>query len=243
MALSPASHENEGAVFFACALLTAIAVLFLFASHVRNRVWISDMALWEDTAAKSPRKSRPHNSLGVAYAKGKRLDEAIGHFRAAIAYGSGLQEVHHFNIAIAYMEKGSTEEAASEFKKALALKDDYFDARYRLIHAYRELGMLEAAGEELKKIILQRPDDDSFHNDLGNIYLMRKKYALAIEEYGETLKLNPGNAEAMYNIALSYEETGRSGEARRYYNAFLESAPPEYEDLKENIRRKLTEMN
>jgi hypothetical protein len=42
----------------------------------RNQVYQSEIALWEDTVAKSPNKARTHNNLGYAYLSAQRKEEA-----------------------------------------------------------------------------------------------------------------------------------------------------------------------
>lgn len=55
------------------------------ASVARNRVYASEVALWQDAVAKSPRKSRPHQNLGYALRMTGDIDGAIQEFRTALA--------------------------------------------------------------------------------------------------------------------------------------------------------------
>lgn len=56
-----------------------------FATVARNRDYLGETALWEDTVAKSPRKARAWNNLGQAYALDGRKEEAKRAFDTALA--------------------------------------------------------------------------------------------------------------------------------------------------------------
>jgi hypothetical protein len=64
----------------AAALVLALTVLTV----ARNRDYASEIALWEDTASKSPRKARVHNNLGYAYLLAHRNENAHREFTAAL---------------------------------------------------------------------------------------------------------------------------------------------------------------
>ena len=51
---------------------------------LRNQVYVSEIALWQDTAEKSPHKARVHNNLGYAYQLAQRDDEARREFTLAL---------------------------------------------------------------------------------------------------------------------------------------------------------------
>jgi tetratricopeptide (TPR) repeat protein len=55
----------------------------------RNRVYRSEVALWEDTAGKSPGKARVHNNLGYAYELGGRVRDAEAAYIRALSLDPG----------------------------------------------------------------------------------------------------------------------------------------------------------
>ncbi|MBI3397706.1 MAG: tetratricopeptide repeat protein [Deltaproteobacteria bacterium] len=223
----------------------SVIILFILslAAFMRNLVWHDELSLWKRTVISSPNKSRPFNSLGVAYANKKLYDEAIRHFKMAIRNGSGLQEVHHYNLALAYQDKGVIEEAVFEFTEAIKLKPDYADARYRLGILYKDMGMTEKAEAELKKAVEYVPDRDTFRNSLGNIYLLQKRYSLALEEYKMALRTNPSNVESLYNLAITYDAMGMREDAVKSYIDFIMAAPSEYQSAVENANKRQQELS
>jgi tetratricopeptide (TPR) repeat protein len=62
------------------ALLLALSTLTV----LRNQVYESEVALWQDTVQKSPHKARAHNNLGYAYLLAQREAEARREFMTAL---------------------------------------------------------------------------------------------------------------------------------------------------------------
>jgi protein O-mannosyl-transferase len=65
---------------------TAVLLIILGCSTVaRNHTYRSEIALWEDTQLKSPRKARVYNNLGCAYAFAGKNEEAKRAYRTALS--------------------------------------------------------------------------------------------------------------------------------------------------------------
>lgn len=62
----------------------AVAAVLLCFTVIRNGAYRSEVALWEDTAHRSPGKARVHNNLGYAYSLAGRPDKAIRSYREAL---------------------------------------------------------------------------------------------------------------------------------------------------------------
>ncbi|MCF8152412.1 MAG: tetratricopeptide repeat protein [Sulfuritalea sp.] len=63
---------------------TALALSLAAITVARNQVYSSEIALWEDTASKSPHKARAHNNLGYAYRLAGRTEDARREFTLAL---------------------------------------------------------------------------------------------------------------------------------------------------------------
>lgn len=85
-------------------VLAAVAILSVLLGALtvlRNVSYQSEIALWEDTAQRSPRKARVRNNLGYAYEQAGRLAEAESEYRRALSIDPGhsraranLQRLH-----------------------------------------------------------------------------------------------------------------------------------------------------
>jgi len=62
---------------------------------LRNHAYASEIALWQDTATKSPHKARVHNNLGYAYLLAHRYPEARSEFTTALQLDPQLSAAHH----------------------------------------------------------------------------------------------------------------------------------------------------
>jgi tetratricopeptide (TPR) repeat protein len=73
--------------------VTAVATVLVLALGAltvsRNRVYRSEVALWEDTARKSPRKARAWNNLGYAFQQAGRLSNAEAAYLRALEIDPG----------------------------------------------------------------------------------------------------------------------------------------------------------
>lgn len=82
-------------------LLLVLAGAYGVATYQRNQVWQSEITLWEDVIKKSPRKARPYDELGLAYARQGRYAEAVPLYLQAIALNPRFA-TYYSNLGVAY---------------------------------------------------------------------------------------------------------------------------------------------
>ena len=202
-----------------------LVIVLAFSTLLRNDLFRDAADLWLDTCQKSPGKSRPFNSLGTVYAGRGEYDQAIECFSRAITNGYGRQDLHQYNLGLAYSRKGDHRRAISAFQMALAVKPEYVDAYYELSISLRSEGLLYDAEKALRSAIMHAPDRPGLHNDLGSILLLRGRYSDAEKEFLVALGYDPNYPEASYNLAMNYEKMGKRKEALQAYGHFLDVAP------------------
>ena len=66
----------------------------------RNRDYISDIALWDDTVAECPQNPRAHHNLGFALAQIGKFQEAIGQYEQALRIKPDYADAH-YNLGFA----------------------------------------------------------------------------------------------------------------------------------------------
>lgn len=81
------------------AIAISILIALSWATHQRNLVYQTEVAFWEDTAARNPASSRAANNLGMAYAIECRFAEAEVAFERAIA-ASGDDYYSRINLVL-----------------------------------------------------------------------------------------------------------------------------------------------
>jgi hypothetical protein len=84
MAIAVAKLQARAGKNFVNWTMAAILVVLACFTISRNPVYRSEIALWEDTARKSPHKPRAFNNLGYAYALAGRNEEAEKAYRQAL---------------------------------------------------------------------------------------------------------------------------------------------------------------
>jgi tetratricopeptide (TPR) repeat protein len=119
--------------------------------------------------------------------------------------------------------------AAAEFKRSMGLgRNAPFaaDAGHYLALAYLQMDDLpqaEAAYQSALEIDRQR---DDLRVKLGNLYHSQKRYAEAMREYAEAVRLNP-SAVNRYALGQAYIELGRFADAESQYAEIQRLAPRE----------------
>ena len=130
-------------------LAAALVVTSLYSAGtvIHNRVWISEYALWQDSARKKPESRGARISYGIELAKLDRLDEALGEFEAARGIDPESSAVYN-NIGIIYAKRGLFSKAAGYFEKAVIFDPKNIEARRNLAQARELLGIPAGAVKE-----------------------------------------------------------------------------------------------
>lgn len=72
--------------------------------------------------------------------------------------------------------------------------------------------------------------------EMAKFYFLNSKYDEAIDEFRKVLEINPGNAEAYYNLGLIYENRNRPDDAKEMYEKAL-SIDPDYRLAREHLNK------
>ena len=218
--------------------IMAIIVCSVFvlggAAYARNRVWKTNVSLWEDVVKKSPSKARPHNNLGVAYDKEGRLDNAINEYLLTIQIDPAYQEAH-YNLGVAYDKKGRTDDAVRELLKAIQISPAYGQAHNNLGIIYGKMGRTKDAIREFLIVKQITPDSAKAYNNLGIMYARQGRTRDAIMEFLTAIQLNPDYVDAHYNLGLTYKKQGRLDEAIREFQTTLR-LNPKHKGARKNLK-------
>jgi tetratricopeptide (TPR) repeat protein len=181
--------------------LVAVGVIYAAGTIHRNRVWADSLVLWQDTAAKSPRKWRAHANLGREYSDRGQFVQATEAYRTAVelAPPNPSDRVELLSsLGSTYANRGLHAEAVKVYEEALRLGQ-----RSRLwtnlAMAQYRLGRPEA-WENFEKAIELDPLAWEPHLSRGNIYYQLKRYDDAIRDYERVLQIIPDHPDAQYNL-------------------------------------------
>jgi tetratricopeptide (TPR) repeat protein len=197
------------------AAAAAVSVVLAGATWARNEVWASELSLWSDVVAKSPRKSRPHDNLGLALARLGREPEAAERFREAVRLDPNNARAWN-NLGVALAKLGRAEEAKGALRSAIRVQPDHAEAHHNLGRIYLvDEGRFEEAAALLEKAIALRRDYPEAHANLAAAWN-------ALGRYRDTVKLLEGagavvraQPHAHFNLGLAYAALGELDAAVR----------------------------
>ena len=135
--------------------------------------------------------------------KGKELylndqdAEAVLAFMEAARLDPDLAEAH-FRLALGFESLGKSEEAESEYKKAVTAYKKYLDdnsddaeAHYALGQTYAGLSQYSEAIREYREATKRKEDDPDIYYDLGVAYTKLAQYDAAAAAFSKSLEIDP----------------------------------------------------
>ncbi len=176
---------------------SALVILLLCLSgltYLRNRVWRTELSLWQDTVTKSPLKPRVHNQVGVHYQTSGDLQQAIYHYQKTLE----LQPDHpdaHYNLGQAMLALGELDQAKAYFLRSYQLDPDITRAFYFIGFIQLQQGHLDAALENIDRAIKGEPDLAKAYNLKGDILVLLDRPKEARPAYQAAVNLEPANPE------------------------------------------------
>jgi tetratricopeptide (TPR) repeat protein len=180
--------------------LASILVVAGVLTYQRNRAWSSDVALWEDTVQKSPRKARAHFQLAYAYQfTAGRCELAIPHYEEVARLQRPTYDLL-VDWGEAYACAGRVDDALAKLRQAAALEPG--------AHVYFEIATVCANnkrfGEALEAFDMAEKLDPNYvmtYVNRGGVYRAIGDARRAVDNYRRALALDPGNSLALKGLA------------------------------------------
>jgi Flp pilus assembly protein TadD len=166
--------------------------------------------------------------MGTALKALGRVEEAIGHFRQAVALRRGWGAAH-FNLANALHENDQNEEAIGQFEQATRLLPNPADAYVNLGIALQAVGRHADAVGQFKLALARKPGDPVTHYNLGNALRELHELDGAVKHYSSALSAKPDYGEAYTNLGTTLFLLGRTDEAKHCFEQALALKPGESE--------------
>lgn len=123
---------------------------------------------------------------------------------------------------------GDTEHAILEWKRAIELNPNHFDAHYNLGISYADNGNLDAAIDELELASAIDPDDVDARRELVNTLIERGEARIAqanrmraAADWNRALEIDPGNVLVHFYLGQADAQDKRYGEAIRHLRAAI----------------------
>jgi protein O-mannosyl-transferase len=175
------------------ALLTVLTIQ-------RNRDYLSEFTIWQDTLAKCPNNPRAHYSMGLVLQRSGQMEGAEEQWEEALRIKPDYADAH-YNLGLALVQKGQVPAAIQQWEQALQFKPDFAEAHYNLGLALAQAGHVPEAIEHWEQTLRIKPDYVMAHYNLGVALENAGRVAEAIRQYEQTLKIQPDYVAAQKELA------------------------------------------
>jgi predicted negative regulator of RcsB-dependent stress response len=177
------------AVAAACSVLT----------YQRSQVWASPVALWQDAAAKSPRKYRPQFQLASAFYESGKCAQAAETFETTSHLGQPAYDL--------LVDWGLALECAGNWQEGVAKLQQAFQLEHSA-HIQSQIGMVYAKHSKWQEALAALAQAEQIDPNFEMTYVYRGAIfeaggdkAAAAAQYQRALKLNPLNPAARDSLA------------------------------------------
>ena len=130
-----------------------------------------------------------------------------------------LGDYRRYGRAIRLANSGHLPEAIQGFQSLLKEQGHNTSIAFNLAVCYYRAGQLDAAVKALNATLSTAPDDQPAQQLLGTIWLAKKEYLRARQQFEHLAKITPGNYGAHYNLGILAIREGRREDARRELQA------------------------
>lgn len=202
--------------------LAAIAAAGVTAAYIP--VWRDSESLFVHAASVTDDNHVAETNLGARLLERGRRDDAVAHFRRAIAISSGFLKAH-VGLGAALAEGGDYDGAVREYEAALQIDPNSALARFDLGTARLRQGRLDDARAALEAAVTLEPMYARAHHQLGDVSAAAGDLPGAVAAYRRALAIAPDLAASHMNLAIALETLGQHDEALEHYRDAARLAP------------------
>ena len=209
-------------------LPTVVAALVVICLGIltwqRNRIYHSELALWQDTVDKRPESPRARNNLGIALMRAGRHAEAAEQFRRCLE----LEPTHafaHSSLGALLLAQGRYDQALPHLETACAADSHLVDARVNLGQTLTGLGRESEAMAQYREALALDPAANDAAVNLGALLVTKGRDAEGEALLRGALAAAPELAEAHYHLGRVQERRGDASAAEASYRNAIRYRP------------------
>ena len=205
------------AIVLAPASLAVVGSLSLL-SYRQATHWHDTESLWSYTLSRSAENDVSLAGLGGIEVVRGQTDDAIIHYRHALALRDG-NAAAHYGLALALSRQRKIDEAIEHWQRSLEIQPDNTDARNYLGTALAGIGRTREAIEQWQQTLAFDPDNGNAANNLGWILATSPDPTLrdgdkAVAYAKHATNVPGGNNPLVYRtLAAAYAENGQFSDA------------------------------
>lgn len=214
--LSAASFINSQRRNVIGAALAVVLLVYSTAAYQRSITWSDDLLLWQDTASKSPNKSRPRAWLGRVYDQRGLLDQAEAAWVQAeqLAEPDSAEQASLLgNLGLAAARRKSYQEAIDFYERSLLIRQNQPVVRAQQAVALMRLGRTDEAWASFDEAHQNQPVPFEVRVLYAQELYLAGRYAEAVAEYEIASRLFPESADTRNNLEAARQAARRAGQA------------------------------
>ena len=205
--------------------LTALAL-----SEVKMEDWENAIKHYKILVTHHPEKQNYQYNLACCYEMTGELNYAIGILSRLVALNPKSVSMGQ-KLAGLFIKTGRPVQAKEIYEKLLVQGNVSSEVYYEFAHICRLTKDMEKAEKILKKVIELQPDFASAHKDLGVLYLSKRLFDYAKDEFDKALEYAPEDGKILYEYANYLHATTNFAKADEFYQKALEKLPDNSEIL------------
>lgn len=134
-----------------------------------------------------------------------------------------------YNLGNFYLKNNWPDLAVKQFNLAIGLNPKLIEAHGNRAIALDATGNPDAALTILLRLKKNYPQVSNLRKNLGTLYLKRKDYPEAINEYKAALSCVPSDTEILYGLGISYYYSDQTDKAEEVLRKLLRFSPEHHE--------------
>jgi tetratricopeptide (TPR) repeat protein len=208
----------------AVAFVSAVAALMGWRTYQRNKVYQSELAIWEDTVVNCPQNDRAYLSRADIYRKTGHSAAALRDYDKTIALNPRYVKAY-IGRGNTYTGEGRFEEATKDYDRAARLRPDLSDVANGRGGVYGTRGEYDAAIAEFDRAIGLDPEFAEAYYNRANAHEGKGEVDAAIRDYDKAIELRPDYAEAYNGRGRAYDSKGEYAAALKDYDRAVALRP------------------
>ena len=185
---------------------------------------------YKKLATAHPEKPNFQYNLACAYEQTGELHYAIGILTRLVTLNPKSVNMS-LKLANLYLKVNQPLHAKEIYEKLVRQGSVSQEIYYDYAHICVLTNDMDKAEKILKKVIELNPEFAPAHKDLGVIYLGRRLFDYAKDEFETALKCEPENPDMMFEYANYLHATSSFKESDEYYQKVLEKQPDNYKAM------------
>ena len=194
------------------AALGGLLLIYSWGTYERSRLWGDDLALWHDTAEKSPRKYRPLTWIGKLYDERGRGQDAAYYWEKAEKLAEPGSKDHGFllsNLGVANAKQKNYAKAAKYYRRSLEIlpKEEVIWANFAVTQI--RLGRVKEGWSNFRKALKLNPSQPEIYVLRAQESYQRGLYANAVSDLETALQMRPEDESVRRNLQAARQMVGQ----------------------------------